>query len=163
MANTIIERLKAALATETGLSDIKETLVNVPEGSLFSRISGLETPCLILNDAGEDPGKPIASVRSTAASSGRVYDVASRVAVIVVNKIQDGEDVLAGNADQKGLLEITTLIWDAIQDLDTLTGNYRRKVISSWEPISIADEANANRPYARGRRMVIEYRQTREI
>jgi hypothetical protein len=152
---TIFSRLKTMFLADSGLTGyLQAVYINLIDQ--FALIPDVATPCIVLNDAGEEfePVSPQAIAENPMAEvKRRVY----KVEVYCVLKYDSADAVIVGDAVTLGIVQFSKLVENAIRNNESLSSAYHELVFGQWEASVINRPDAPQVAFAVARRVELRY------
>lgn len=153
MTDSVFSRLKTLIEGYAGLTGVlKGFYINVVDQ--FAMIPDVATPCVILNDGGEEFEQVGAHVKNPAENVvRRIY----KVDLYCIIKYDSSDAIIIGDSSSPGIVAFSGLVEDALLSNETLTGAYHTLELGNWEPVVISSPEAPQIAFAVGRKMSLRY------
>jgi len=153
MADCVFTRIKTLLEGYAGLTTyLKAVYINVVDQ--FAMIPDVATPCVILNDGGEEFELAGAQTKNPAE---HVVRRRYKVDLYCVIKYDSSDAIIIGDAGNPGIVAFSGLVEDALLSNETLSSVYHELVIGNWEPVVINNPDAPQIAFAVARKMSLTY------
>lgn len=137
----------------------KGIVVNRPLS--FAQTPDAQTPCIILNDGGEEfiDAGVIGDGTSQTFAKIRIH----KVELTVIEHYLENEGMLIGDATSVGIIDFSHLVELAFLSSKTISTDYKFLAYDPWKAVDISDSENPNLIVACGRQTVIAYKTVPEV